>query len=129
MFGAAAAYLGLAVLARWMGPSEFGIYSFALAWMMLLAIPMSLGLPATNVRFIPQYLASGDFSATVGLIRASWWLTCGAGLLLAGIGVATVLVLKAHLADHYVVPLIAALSGTVVVALATLQAERGGSAG
>ena len=39
VFAAAIGYANMVLLARWMGVAEFGYYSFAIAWLTLLAYP------------------------------------------------------------------------------------------
>ena len=58
-------YLSLVLLARWMGATELGIYTYAFAWLALFSIPAGLGLPTACVRFLPQYLEAE--SRSIGL--------------------------------------------------------------
>jgi len=80
--------LGLAVhvaLARWMGASEYGIYTYVLAWTALLSIPVGLGLPVLVVRFVPEYSVTEAWGLLRGLLRWGWrWIAVlGFGLALA----------------------------------------------
>ncbi|TGD73110.1 flippase [Mangrovimicrobium sediminis] len=60
---------GVAVLlARLLGPEEYGGYSFALAVIMVLAIPVQLGLP----RLVERETARAQAQANWGLIRLLW---------------------------------------------------------
>lgn len=56
------------VLARVLGPSEYGIYAFAIAVLSILALPVQLGLPTLVVRETASAVAVGDWS----LIRGIW---------------------------------------------------------
>ncbi len=77
------AYLSLILLARWMGPTHFGIYAFAISLTALLAVPSGLGLPMVNVRYIAKYQAAGRLSELRGLLRFSRTATFLSGCALA----------------------------------------------
>ena len=49
------AYISQAVLARWMGTHDYGIFVFVWTWVLVLGGLSSLGLSATTVRLLPQY--------------------------------------------------------------------------
>ena len=74
------------VLARLAGANEYGIYTFALTWAQMAAIPAGLRPPrCVVIRYIPQYQAHGDenrLRALVSWTRTTW--------LLSGLGFATV---------------------------------------
>jgi O-antigen/teichoic acid export membrane protein len=82
-------YLTQVLLARWMGKTEYGIYTYVLSWVMLLAIPAGLGLPLVVLRLITQYRVREDWGKIWGIVRASWLLTILVSLVL-GIGESTV---------------------------------------
>lgn len=56
------------VLARVLGPEGYGIYSFALAIVMLIAIPAQVGVPQLIIRETAKAQASNSW----GLIRGLW---------------------------------------------------------
>ncbi len=61
-----------AVMARAMGPADYGIYALALSAVSLLAIPSQLGLPTLVVREAARATARGDWAWLRGLmIRAT----------------------------------------------------------
>src|SRR6478672_10525900 len=66
VLASAVGYASMILLARWMGSSEYGHYSFAIAWMSLLAYPATLGLPGAALRFTAQYAAANDWQHMVG---------------------------------------------------------------
>ena len=86
------------LLAGWMGAEAFGVFSFAWACVAVLAVVAGLGLPATSVRFIAQYLVQGaDASrALTGLLRWARRVTLGASLVLAA---ASILLVRAFFGD------------------------------
>lgn len=56
------------LLARMLGPEGYGVYSFALAIIMLTAIPAQVGVPQLVVRETAKVQASGNY----GLMRGLW---------------------------------------------------------
>ena len=56
------------VLARTLGPEGYGVYSFALAIIMLTAIPAQVGVPQLVVRETAKAQANGNY----GLMRGLW---------------------------------------------------------
>ncbi|MGC1347725.1 MAG: oligosaccharide flippase family protein [Methyloceanibacter sp.] len=123
VLASAVGYATIIVLARWMGSSEYGRYSFAIAWMTLLAYPATLGLSGPVVRFVSQYAAARDWEQVVGLLKMSSWLAFGCGTGVALIGILTVLSFKSYLDPGYFAPMIVALAGIPVVALALVRSE------
>lgn len=65
---AALAFLVAVVLARSLGPEAYGLYSFALAIVLLAAIPAQVGVPQLIVRETAKAEAAQDY----GLIRGLW---------------------------------------------------------
>jgi O-antigen/teichoic acid export membrane protein len=123
IFASAISYVSIILLARWMGASGYGLYSFAIAWMTLLAYAATLGLPGAAVRFVGQYAAANDWEHVVGFIQASSWLAFGCGALIASLTVPAVLYLRPFLNPDYVAPTIVALAGIPFVALAFVRSE------
>jgi O-antigen/teichoic acid export membrane protein len=62
-------FVSQVLLAGWMGPEAFGLYSFAWAWVAILATVGTLGLGTTSVRYIAAYRAAGRDHKVRGLIR------------------------------------------------------------
>jgi len=52
VLASAIGFASVILLARWMGSAQYGIYSFAIAWMTLLSYPATLGLHGASVRFV-----------------------------------------------------------------------------
>ncbi len=69
------------LLARWMVPSEYGTYCYALTVVPLLATLANLGLPHAAVRLVPEYMALGERGLLKGFVRTSWYLVIGTSLL------------------------------------------------
>src|SRR6516164_6217702 len=116
-------YASIILLARWMGPSDYGVYCFAIAWMTLLAYPATLGLPGAAVRFVGQYAAASNWQHAIGFMQASSWVAFGCGALIASLTIPAILYFKSYLNPDYVAPMIAALAGIPFVALAIVRSE------
>ncbi|MFC1853554.1 oligosaccharide flippase family protein, partial [candidate division CSSED10-310 bacterium] len=71
------------VLARTMATSEYGLYVYVLAWSYILSIVAALGMPTSNLRFIPLYLSQGKSDLVRGVSRISRLLSVGNGVILA----------------------------------------------
>ena len=70
---------------RFLGPREFGHYSFAQSWVNILAVVGSMGFGTANVRLIPKYLVGSRWGELAGLIRGSLGLTALMSLVVAGL--------------------------------------------
>jgi len=97
-------YASQVLLARWMGPIEYGVYVFAWSWAMPIAIAAAIGLAAAAVRFVPQYMIRDDWGPLHGLIRRSTAVVLGAGIVVATAGAIVLELLGEVLPEFYVVP-------------------------
>ena len=123
VLASAVGFANMILLARWMGSSEYGLYSFAIASMTLLAHPATLGLSGAAVRFVAQHAAVNDWQHVAGFMKVSSWLAFGCGALVATLAIGAVLVFKSELDPAYVAPTIVALAGIPIVALTIVRSE------
>ena len=123
ILSSAIGYASIILLARWMGPADYGVYCFAIAWMTVLAYPATLGLPGAAVRFVGQYAAANDWRHAIGFMRTSSWLAFGCGALIAALAIPAVLYFESYLNPDYVAPMIVALAGIPFVALTIVRSE------
>jgi len=70
-FGALLSYVAQISLARWMGPSSYGLYTYAIGWAMSLSIVACLGMHHNVLRYVPQYLAKGEWPQLKAIIQLS----------------------------------------------------------
>ena len=89
-FGLKIASIGLAfvtsvLLARLFGPEGYGLYAYALAWMLILQIPAGLGMKALLVREVASYQARSEWGLMHGLLR---W--ANRAVLVVSIGIALI---------------------------------------
>lgn len=85
----AVAVLGLGVnvvLARWLGPADYGVYAFGITITCALSAFASAGMPFAAIRHLPEYVARGAWAEVAGFRRASILVTA-AGSLLCVVGV------------------------------------------
>jgi O-antigen/teichoic acid export membrane protein len=98
--GASIALISQALLARWMGASEFGIYAYVWTWVVLLGSLIDFGFATTAQRFVPEYIGRHEDGLLRGFLFASRAIV---------VAFATALALLAALAVRFVEPWIGAL--------------------
>ncbi len=91
--GVVVSYAIQIVLARVLGPREFGTYSYVVAWCGPLSMAAGLGLPTVALRFLPVYRAAGDRERLTGLVLASERIALAASLGVAAVGTGLAMVL------------------------------------
>lgn len=78
--------LGIAssvILARLLGASAYGTYSYVLAWLEILKIPLAYGLPIMVQREVAIYAGRGDWGLVRGLfVRANQFILLASALIL-----------------------------------------------
>ncbi|HLW72195.1 MAG TPA: oligosaccharide flippase family protein [Candidatus Binataceae bacterium] len=82
------------LIARWLGASAFGDYSYALVMAQILTVVAGFGIGASVVKFIPGYMARGDWGLIRGLVMRSRQLTAASSLLLAVVTIAAVRIVE-----------------------------------
>lgn len=79
--------VGLGILfARWLGPTEFGAYSFVIAAVGLLLLPARLGLPELLTRDIAAARGNSSVVNVRAAIRKGYFLVGAAALAIVAIG-------------------------------------------
>jgi O-antigen/teichoic acid export membrane protein len=77
------------LLARALGASGYGVYALAFAWLQLLMVPTTLGLPTLIMRHVVVYSARQDWSHLRGLLVRANQAVLGTSLLLTLLAGAT----------------------------------------
>jgi O-antigen/teichoic acid export membrane protein len=85
--GAGVSYGLQILLARLLGVSSYGLYSYVLVWVAFVSLVAGLGFPAASVRFLPEYRAKEDWPRFHGFVRVASIATVGSALLVALCGV------------------------------------------
>lgn len=67
--GAGLTLLAQLVIARKIGASSYGVYSYVMAWTTLLSYMAALGFNIALLRFLAAYCATGQWSLARGIIR------------------------------------------------------------
>jgi O-antigen/teichoic acid export membrane protein len=88
--GGALLFLSQLLLARWMGASAFGVYSYAWAWVAVLGPLAGLGFAGTSVRFLATYRVQGADARIRGLLGFGRVLTLASSLIVAACGLLVV---------------------------------------
>jgi O-antigen/teichoic acid export membrane protein len=117
VIGSAVGYSSQVALARWMGVSQYGLYTYIMSLASLSSTLPLLGLRGAVVRFIPEYRTKEDSARLQGVIRASWGLALGASILLALLGTGVALVINVQ---HPLENLVSILLGIWLMPLVTL---------
>lgn len=106
-------YLSQFVLARLMKVDQYGVYIYSMSWLNLLLLIGNMGLDATVVRYLPQYVSQGEWGYCRGIIRRSYQIAFPAGVILFLSASGAVLAGRAHLIEEN-------LMGTLLIGLAAL---------
>lgn len=87
--GAGVTCLAQLVIARLIGATSYGIYSYTLAWVTLLSYGATLGFSTVLLRYVPTYVATGQWPLAQGVIRFAFSRTTFVATVIAIGGIAT----------------------------------------
>jgi O-antigen/teichoic acid export membrane protein len=76
-------YAGQIMIARWLGVSGYGVFTYLITWAQVFTIGALVGLDLGLVRFIPEYFLRQDWQRLRGILRWSRYLVLVAGIILA----------------------------------------------
>ncbi len=88
--GAGIAFVMQLCLARWLGATAYGTYTYVIAWSGLLAIAAGLGFPTLVLRLLPDYSIREDWARVRGVLATSLVGTVVIGALIALLGITLV---------------------------------------
>jgi len=100
--GVALGYLTEVVLARLLGPSEYGVYSLVIAWVTLIALFPLLGFHHAVGRFIPQYIEQKECGRLYGIVRGSLLASLAASIALAAVGFVILYIVDTYFGVPYI---------------------------
>ncbi len=109
------------LFARWIGPSDYGNYSYAIALSQVLVVVGVLGLPTGAIRFVPEYVEHQDWPRLRGVTRRSRQLIAVAGIVCAALS--TGILILARPANFSLPVLIAGVWLTPIVAASNFESE------
>ena len=69
--GAGIAFVMQLCLARWLGATGYGTYTYVIAWSGLLAIAAAMGFPMLVLRLLPEYSIREDWARVRGVLATS----------------------------------------------------------
>jgi O-antigen/teichoic acid export membrane protein len=115
--GVILAYAAQVLLARWLGTTEYGRYTYAFSWAILLSVPAGLGMNVAVLRYIPQYRTGGEPGLVHGVMQRSRQLVLGVGAVVAALVCGAALVFAS---PEYAVPLALGIWLTPLIALMNL---------
>ena len=99
------AYLANIFYARWMGATEYGLFSYISAWTLLLATLAALEFPTVLLRFASEYAANSDWPSLLGLLKTSRLVVFLSGTSAAAIATLFALFLYLYSGSIYAAPL------------------------
>ena len=105
-------------LARWLGATAYGTYTYVIAWSALLAIAAGMGFPTLVLRVLPYYSLREDWERVRGILTTSVVATALIGVLIALLGITLVL----SLGPQSQAPVSDLITGFVMVPLLALVA-------
>ena len=108
------------VLARLLGAEEFGAYTYALAWALLLTVPATLGLTPLIVRNVAAYREHRNWGLLRGLLRRSNEAVALSSAVCVGVGAVVALVLN-HDDPQLLRPLLLALALVPIIAFTSIR--------
>lgn len=73
------------VVARYLGPSDFGLFSLGFMAVGIASVLSLVGLQSALKRYIPHYTAKGDESRLKGIVVFSFMIALGLSLLIAAV--------------------------------------------
>lgn len=94
--GAGLTSLAQLAIARLIGPRDYGIYAYVLAWTSVLAYLATLGFNVSLLRFVPAYRANGRLDLARGVIKFALQRSLLAATLFGIAGAALVLFFSGH---------------------------------
>jgi O-antigen/teichoic acid export membrane protein len=66
--GLAFAFIASVVVARFLGPDKYGVYSFVIWFLTMVGLLVNLGIPTTITKYVSEYWGRKDFSASSSIL-------------------------------------------------------------
>ena len=118
---AAFIYLSHIILARWLGSREFGIYTYAWTWVIILGSISTLGFSMVMVKNLPIYLKRERVSDYLGLMFFGRYLSFFIAILITIIGIYGVQMFSGSVQTGIAFPLMLALICVPLFAIVDVQ--------
>ncbi len=98
------AFASQVMMARWMGPFEYGIFVLVWVTMIIIGSLACLGFHTSVIRFIPEYRQRGRLAELRGILLASRLFVLCASTAVAGLGMLGVRLFSPWIENYYVMP-------------------------
>lgn len=101
-FGSSVAAMGIGfavqvLLARSIGPHEYGLYLYVLGWANVAGLLSALEFSAAGTRYVSAYAANGEWGIVRGFVRRSHQIVGGISFTVAAVGIIAALALAQRL--------------------------------
>ncbi|MEL6288162.1 MAG: polysaccharide biosynthesis C-terminal domain-containing protein [Pseudomonadota bacterium] len=101
---AAIAFASQAMLARWMGSFEYGIFVFVWVWVLILSVISSAGLNVAFMRFLPQYTEEDRLDLLRGMLLRGRLIIFVLATFFSAFALGLLWLVPDLFAAHYMVP-------------------------
>jgi O-antigen/teichoic acid export membrane protein len=119
--GVGLSFLATVLLARLLGPSEYGVYAFVYATISLLSVPSEFGLPTLVVRETVRGMVSQDFPAVRGVWQWTGRAATLISLTLVVLSVVGIWLFREPLTSQRLLTFLCALALVPLIALGNLR--------
>ncbi len=126
---AAIAFFSQVLLARWIGPHEYGVFTYIWVWVIVIGTLCAAGFATSVVRFVPEYQEKKQPDLVRGFIRTGRIFSFGMGLAATIAGLTFLHYFEGSIADYYRIPAALALVCIPAFALTDFQDGLGRSQG
>lgn len=109
VLGAGLTYASMVVLARWLGPYNFGIYAYVFVIVTLLGLTFSFGFSSSGLRFVSSYLARTKLRRLAGFLKQTFTVILGLSVLGSLAGAGLIAIFRDAIGPAYVQPLLVGL--------------------
>ena len=86
-------YASQVLLARLLGASNYGVYTYVFVWVTFVSLLAGLGFPAASVRFLPVYRVKQDWARISGFTRSTSKFTFATAIAITLVAVVSALLL------------------------------------
>jgi O-antigen/teichoic acid export membrane protein len=114
------AFVSQVLLARWLGPFEYGIFVLVWVTMIIVGSLSCLGFHTTVIRFIPEYREKGQFPELRGILFTGRLFALGSSTAIAALGLLGLWWFADAVESYYVVPFYLGIVCIPMIALSDL---------
>ncbi len=116
-------FLAAILMARLLGPIDYGVYSYALTIIFFLSVPTTLGLPSLIVRYVAGYSAKSEWGKIRGLILTANKIVFAISVLVISITLMAVQFFNTYFSSHQIIVFQAAIFLLPLMSLSSLRSS------